>query len=277
MELREMLLRDFGTNLAIAGGFGQSAKDPIRITAKNPSEAALIQLQLARCIYMMNGWYWRAIQRIPVVTTRGRVEKLSSEVKYIERDLVITERRNLYFDISEVELQVDQQLPSTRVLIGYPAELGLPWQLGWYHFDGLINNEPTYPGLGVSVAYSAPQAKMTVYAYDKSVGDAIEANPEASAQAEYLQAISDFELMNPSAQAVREYEEASMRLKIYQLDNAFCAVILAPFRKFFFKVRLTSMKSNQPFTVDCAWSTIAAFGKTCLSTSGVAADQTGVI
>lgn len=277
MELKKMLLQDFGINLAIAGGFGQSAEDPIRIATRNPTEAALIQLQLARCIYMANGWHWRAIQRIPVLATRGRVEKFSSEVKYIEGDLVVTERRNLYFDISEVELQVDQQLPSTKVQIGYPAELGLPWQLGWFHFDEIINHEPTYPGLGVSAAYSAPQAKMTVYAYDKSVGDAIEANPEASALAEYLQAVSDFELMNPRAQAIREYKEASMRLKIYQLDNAFCAVIVSPFRNFFFKVRLTLMKNNQPFTVDCAWFTIAAFGRICAPTSEVATEQTGFI
>lgn len=277
MKLKEMILRDFGINLAIEGGFGQSAEDPIRITTRNPAEAALIELQLARCIYMINGWYWRAIQRTPVMTTQLRVEKLSSEVKYIEQDLTITETRNLYFDISKVDLQVDQQLPSTRVQVGYPAEIGLPWQLGWYHFDGLINNEPTHPGLGVSVAYSAPQAKMTVYAYDKGAGDAIEANPEASAQAEYLQAVSDFELMNPTAQTVREYEGASMRLKIYQLDNAFCAVIVAPFRNFFFKARLTLMNSDQPFKLDCAWFTIAAFGKICLSTSEVAIDKTDFI
>jgi hypothetical protein len=260
MKLREMLLKDFDKDLPISGGFGQSADDPIILTSKNPMEAATTQLEVARCVYGINGWYWRAIERLPVEGPMGRVEKLTSEVKYAEGDQIITEKRSFYFDLSEVDLPMAEALPGARVPLGHPAQLGLPWQLGWFHFDGLINNEEMSPGLGLSVAYSAPMAKMTIYAYDKEMSKSILDDPDGSALAEYHQAISDFESMNPSATVMREHEEAGTRLKLYESGDTLSAVLVAPFRNFFFKLRLTLEASNEPFMVDCAWFTIATFG-----------------
>jgi hypothetical protein len=54
MELKQMLLDDFGRNLPIDGGFGASIDEPIRITTTDPFQAALAQLQFARCLYGIN-------------------------------------------------------------------------------------------------------------------------------------------------------------------------------------------------------------------------------
>lgn len=260
MKLKEMLLKDFGKDLPITGGFGQSADDPILLTTKSAMTAATTQLEVARCIYRINGRYWRAIERTPVETPTGRVEKLTCEVKYAEGDQLVTEKRSFYFDYAEVDLPDGSPLPPARVPLGYPADLGLPWQIGWFHFDGLINNEEMTPGLGLSVAYSAPKAKMTVYAYDKGKSKSIMADPDGSALAEYLQAVSDFESINPSTVVLREQGEMGTRLKMYESGNTLSAVLVAPFRDFFFKLRLTLEASNEPFMVDCAWHTISIFG-----------------
>jgi len=259
MELKEMLFRDFGKELPISGGFGQSPKDPIQVTALEPVEAAMTQLTVARCIYDVNGWYWRVLGRTRVETSSGRVEKLSSEVIFLEGDEIITEKRNFYFDISKVNLFEDQQLPDCMIQLSYPAKLELPWQLGWFHFDEIIDNEKISPGLGVSLAYSAPQAKLTVYAYDRGVSNSIAVNPDLAAKAEYLQAISDLELMNPGIQPVSEHEVSGARLKIYANGEILTAVLLAPFRKIFLKLRLTLNARNEPYMVNCAWTTIATF------------------
>lgn len=50
MTLREMLLKDFGKDLPISGGFGQSAEDPIVLTSKSAMDAATTQLEVARCV-----------------------------------------------------------------------------------------------------------------------------------------------------------------------------------------------------------------------------------
>ena len=259
MDLKQMLLDDFGKNLPIAGGLGQSVEDPIRLTTSDPTQAGLAQLEIARCIYGINGWYWRVTESAAEPSSTGPVEKFSSEVKYVEADEIVTEKRNFYFDISAVDIPKGQQLPDVRVPLPRMEGLGLPWQLGWFHFDGLIDNEIDHPGLGLSVAYSAPQAKMTIHVYDKGMGEQIKGDPDGAAKVEYLQAISDFESMNPTAQPIREHEDSGVRLKIYDSGELLSAVLVAPFQNVFFKLRLTLEASNEPFMVECAWFTITSF------------------
>lgn len=259
MGLREMLLEDFGSALPIDGGFGRSAEEPIVITTACPKEAAVVQLQVARLLYGAAGWYWRAVERTSVDPDKGRVDKVTSEVKYVEGENLITEKRSLYFDTSIVDLPSDQQMQRPSVPIGFPANLNLPWQLGWFHHDGITDHESTDPGLGVSVAYSAPKAKITICAYDKGLGDDIERNPDILAATEFDCAVSDFELTNPGAALIREHEELGARVRVYEQGATYSVVFLSPFNKFFFKLRLTLAAGDEPFMVDCAWNTVAIF------------------
>lgn len=125
----------------------------------------------------------------------GRIEKMSCEIKFIEGDQVITETRNFYFDLSAVRLQSDEVLPNTYVSLGDRFGVSLPWQLGWFHFDRLIDNETDNPGLGMSVAYSAPEAKLMIYAYDKEQSQTIIDQPDESVLKEFNQATKDFEVV----------------------------------------------------------------------------------
>jgi hypothetical protein len=259
MNLKQMLRDDFGKNLPIDGGFGASIDEPIRITTADPFQAALAQLEVARCIYGINGWYWRTLGRAETESHQARVEKFSSEVKYIEGDEIITEKRNFYFDITSVDLPSDQQLPEVRIPLPGIESLSLPWQMGWFHFDNLTNNEVEHPGLGVSVAYSAPEAKMTIYAYNKGMGEKIKNDPDGTAKPEFDQAIADFVSVNPTATSIQEHEEGGVRLRIYECEGALSVVLLAPFQDLFFKLRLTLSAVREPFMVDCAWFTVSYF------------------
>ena len=259
MTLREMLHKDFGIDLPIAGGWGQSADDPIVLTSQDPGEAALVQLEIARRIYGVQGWYWRQIDRTSAGVVGADVEKFSSEVKYIEGDQVVTEKRNLYFDFSSVIIADDARLENPSVPVGPPAELNFPRQIGWFHFDGITNNEPEHPGLGVSVAYSAPKAKMMVYAYDKGISNQIRDRPDESAYSEYAQAIADFRSVNPEARPAREHEQGGVRLTIFENGEILSVVLVSPFRDFFFKLRLTLDDRSEQYMVDCVMSTLANF------------------
>jgi hypothetical protein len=259
MDLRQMLLRDFKKKLPISGGFGQSVDEPIVITTPDPEDAALTQLEVARCIYGFNGRYWRLIERTAVPTDLRRIEKMSCEIKFIEDDQVITETRNFYFDLSAVELRSDKTLPNTTIPLGDRFGVRLPWQLGWFHFDRLIDNETDNPGLGMSVSYSAPEAKLMVFAYDKGQSQAIIAQPDESAAEEFNQSTRDFEVMHPNAEILREYDHRGVRFKTYDENNVFSVVLLAPFRDFFFKLRLTLDSANEAYMFECAWSSVMAF------------------
>jgi len=259
MTLREMLHKDFGIDLPIAGGWGQSADDPIVLTSQDPDEAALVQLEIARRIYGVQGWYWRQIERTFAGVVAADVEKFSSEVKYIEDDQIVTEIRNLYFDLSSVIVADEAHLENPSVPVGPPAELNFPRQIGWFHFDGLTNNEPEHPGLGVSIAYSAPKAKMMIYAYDKGLSDQINDRPDESASSEYAQAIADFRSMNPEARPAREHEQGGVRLSIFESGQILSVVLVSPFRDFFFKLRLTLDDRSEQFMVDCAMHTLSNF------------------
>ncbi len=56
MELKQLLLDDFGKNLPIDGGFGASIDEPIRITTTDQFQAALARLGVASYIYRNNDW-----------------------------------------------------------------------------------------------------------------------------------------------------------------------------------------------------------------------------
>jgi hypothetical protein len=254
-----MLFKDFKKNLPISGGFGQSVEEPIVITTSDPDDAALTQLEVARCIYGFNGRYWRLLERTAVPTTVGRIDKMSCEIKFIEDDQVITETRNFYFDLSAVELRSDEALPNTTIPLGERFAARIPWQVGWFHFDRLIDNEIDNPGLGMSVAYSAPEAKLMVFAYDKGQSQAIIAQPDESAAEEFNQSTRDFEIVHPSAVVLREYKHQGVRLKTYDENNVFSVVLVVPFRDFFFKLRLTLDSANEAYMFECAWSTVMTF------------------
>jgi hypothetical protein len=77
----------------------------------------------------------------------------------------------------------------------------------------------------------------------------------------YLQALSDFESMNPDARPLREHAEGGVRLRFYESGETLSSVLVAPFDGLFFKLRLTLEASNEPFMVDCAWFKVASFAE----------------
>ena len=257
MMFREMLYQDFGKKFPIAGGWGQSAKDPILVVMQSPEEAALVKLEITRTIYGALGWYWRQIERVSVAVDSGYVEKCSFEVKYLENDQVVTAVRNLYFDLSIVNIADGLHLEDPSILVGPPAKINFPMQLGWFHYDGLTNNESVHPGLGVSLAFSAPYAKMTIYAYDKGLAEKIISEPDASANLEYIQAVADFRSANPEARLAREYGQDGKRLSIFESERTVSLVLVLPYKDFFFKLRATLEGGREQYMVDCVMDTVS--------------------
>jgi hypothetical protein len=259
MDLKKKLLADFGKDLPIAGGAGQSLHDPIVLIASDSSVASDTIAEVVKCIYRVLGWYWMIVKWDVAQEGDADIEKVTVLTKYIEGADVVTEQRNMYFDVSAVNDRAygSQSIPIVRLPL--PTKMNLPWQLGWFHFDKLWDNSAVDPGLGVSVAYSAPRAKMTVYVYDKGLGDSILADPDRCAATEYEQAVQEFDAMNSEASVLNELKEKGVRIRLYASGDVASAVVVAPVNGFFFKVRLTLQDGREKFMADCAWQTISTF------------------
>ena len=205
------------------------------------------------------GVHWRAIAREYVSEAPSKIEKLTFEIKFAEELDIVTEQRSLYFDLSSVVLQDGDQLPPISISIPPPVDVIIPWQIGFFHFDSLIDNETEHPGLGFSAAYSAPKTKITIYIYDKGIASLIDQNPVETADLGFQQALFDYKTMNPHATLIHEYEESQLRVNLFECDDTFSAVLVATSRQLFFKLRLTIEGSHEQFMRDCAWTSIAMF------------------
>ncbi len=259
MTLKNQLLIDFGKDLPISGGSGQSSLDPIKLTTPDNDMASVTVVEVMRCIYGMLGWHWQIVKWDLASEVGSHIEKVTALIKYAEEANVVTEYRSVYFDVSAVNGRTfgRQTIPVVRLPLR--SQMNLPWQIGWFHFDELVDNSSVDPGLGVSVAFSAPRAKMMVYVYDKGLGDSIQSNPEGSVIAEYQQAVLEFESLKSDARIIHERNLQSVRIKLYETEGVMHAVAIAPFNGYFFKLRLTQQDSHEKFLVDCSWYTISTF------------------
>lgn len=254
--LRAMLMRDFEKDLLISGGFGNIAADPIILTAQSAHDASWTEMEVAKCIYGQLGWHWKMLERSKVNGPQGALERLSCEVRYVDDDQFVTETRSFYFDVSQVSLDQAQTTPVCGVNLGAATGMGLPYQLGWFHFDSLIDNEDNHPGLGVSVAYSAPNTKVTLYVYNK--GDAAidgVAQPE-KLEEEFQSACRDFLTLNPTAEAIAENSSSNLMFRSFDVGSAYSVVTLSTAGNHFFKLRATLDPANEKYTFDCFWESV---------------------
>ena len=248
--LKEMLLRDFGKDLRISGGFGKS-DDPIILDVQSPHDASWTEMEVARCFYESQGWHWRAVER----TRAGNIEKLSCEVRYAEGDEVITEKRSLYFDISSIGLNDQDVTPDCGLNLGAGTGMGLPYQLGWLHFDRLTNNEETQEGLGVSVSFSAPSTKATVFAYNNELAS-ISSDDETLLSDEFDAAVTDIYSLTPEAKEIADRRDSNLRFAAFDIGTAYSVLTLSAVRNHFFKVRATLDPSNEKYMFECLWESV---------------------
>lgn len=253
--LKELLLRDFGKDLKISGGAGNSVDDPIIIEIESPHDASWIEMEVASCIYGRLGWHWRAVERTKLEEGDKHIEKLSCEVKYIEGDQLVTETRNFYFDLSFVDMGEQEITPACGFNLGANTGMGLPYQLGWFHFTDLTSNEEAQAGMGVSAAYSAPTTQATVYVYNKGMAG-IKSSNEGQLEAEFTSARNELLAVHASAKQVAERFDDNWLFAAFEIGTAYSIITLSAVGNHFFKIRATVDPSNEKYTFDCLWDSV---------------------
>jgi len=257
MSLKELLMRDFGYDLKISGGYGKSRDDPIILADSNLVLASLTEMTVIRALGKGRQILWRSIAKNPINHDGMLLEQLKIETKEITDDEIITQRENYYFNIDKSKTD-DGVLPPAIVYIDSESGVIIPYEIGWLHYDGTIDNEPKMPGLGKSIGYGAPGMKLTIYVYDKQRVDMPTDIENDVVKEEYQIAVSDLVGASPNAIPLYDISKTSeMFYQAFEADDNISIVALGVAGGNFLKLRLTYIK--EPVLIELANDTLAGF------------------
>lgn len=164
--LREMLKNDFGMDLQIAGGFGQSRGDPIIILPSSDAEANQTEMLALRGLGKGRKVFWRTLATDNVSET---IVQHKIETKEVTKSEVITQTENYYFTR---KLQNSHSFSMPVVKSDVEIHVDFPYEIGWLHYDDYTDYEGRALGLGYSLGYNAPGIKATVYVYKENGNNA---------------------------------------------------------------------------------------------------------
>jgi len=254
MPLKKILDSYYGKIFPISGGSGGSKDDPIIITTEDRNDAAITQYEILRFFFEGNGWIWSQNSREFIPYGDSLIEKVSSEVKYIDENspsLIITEKRNFYFDVTMLSLKNGEKLPPITIKLSEPYGSTIHKQIRWLHFDKIFNNETLIRGAGYTLFYSAPQIKTSLYIYNSQKDEAIISNPDEEASREFKNVCAMTEASLPTFSILSEHKLNNSYWKVYVISDGSTFVILAPYKNYFVKCR-TTISTHESFIWDCA-------------------------
>lgn len=85
----------------------------------------------------------------------------------------------------------------------------LPVEISGFNRIQVINNESTSKGLGITISYSAPGIKATVFIYDKGISDLREGINNPIVQTHAQQALQDIFTIHPDAKVLDDLHQGS--------------------------------------------------------------------
>ena len=161
---KDLLKRDFGLDLDIAGGSGQSREDPIHVLSSSGVDASRTEFLVLRGLCMGRGVLWRTL-RVGFVPNTAIVQR-KIETKEVQETEIITQTENYYFIRPNAERIGDQSISQYYIYGDNVIDLGFPYEISWLHFDGFVDyREKGRSDLGYSLEYGAPGIKATLYMY----------------------------------------------------------------------------------------------------------------
>lgn len=163
MSLRDALKADFGVDVLVNGGSGR-CNDPFIILPCSAAEAVRTQLVLLRGLGRGRGELWRLVQAEPVAGFAPAQQRLRIETVAFTHNEIISETRTYYFDVSRVDGTPNAQARVTA-WADPRTSFAAPAQIGWLHFDAVIDNGQDTSAFDVSLFYSGLGAKAAIYIY----------------------------------------------------------------------------------------------------------------
>lgn len=160
LDMRAMLKQDFGYDLPISGGHGNSRTNAVYIHHHDPLRYERVEVRYLECLGYGRRLEWEMLDQ-ELVLEGGRVlDKIKIETKETTRTKIIRTIESYYFDITECFKP--HSMPGSIYGIEFPKVHG------GYRCVGFENYEHITPGMGYSFAYIKPYIEATVYIYHGS-------------------------------------------------------------------------------------------------------------
>ncbi|MCS6806854.1 MAG: hypothetical protein NZ823_17150 [Blastocatellia bacterium] len=165
MNVRELIKRHQGIEIRVSAGSG-SRDDPYVLEKCDVQEAALTQMNLLRAIGRGLGELWRIVEWAPCSIGSANELIRIDTVRFTQMEIE-TMTRAVFFDTRAVAGAPHRLHPLIcwRGPAGTPV---LPYELGWLHFDKVLDNARSGESFDQTIQYSGAGAKAAVYVYKRS-------------------------------------------------------------------------------------------------------------
>ncbi len=240
MQLRDMLKRDFDLDLAISGGFGQSRGDPIIVLDCHGNAASQTIFNVLRGLGRGRQILWTMLADSRIDPQDKFIHQVKILTKFASKEEIITQRENYYFDLTA---SAAKHLATPIIYSDTASGIRLPYEIRWWHFDNIIDNEKQHPGLGQTIAYGGPGMKVTVYVYGQA-GQGIPSDLGSTLAVQMFDdALSDIAKAHPSAKSVgKAARYAGFLVQQFTSDQEMSLLALTAVNGKTVKIRVTYVK-----------------------------------
>lgn len=101
MNLRDLLLKDFGVDLPISGGLGNSRDSPIVVHRAMPNDFSQTEYLVLQCLGLGRGVEWNLLQQSLLSHNDRKIDQIKIETTKMVGEECVTQVENYYFDITE--------------------------------------------------------------------------------------------------------------------------------------------------------------------------------
>ena len=101
INLRKMLLEDFGIDFPISGGTGGSREAPIVIHYQVPNDYVGVEHGVLKCLGIGRGIEWKLLETSILEHESRKLEQMKIETKWQTETESITQVENYYFDLTD--------------------------------------------------------------------------------------------------------------------------------------------------------------------------------
>jgi hypothetical protein len=101
MTLKYLLKSDFGVDLHISGGSGNSIENPIVIHRTDLNDYTSTEHLILKCLGIRRKIEWKILEQLLISQDEKKFDKIRIETKEMTDSEIITQIENYYFDITE--------------------------------------------------------------------------------------------------------------------------------------------------------------------------------
>jgi len=100
ISLKKLIFKDFGLNLPISGGTGNSIEQPIIIDIDGRRDYTSIEYSVLNCIGIGRRIKWKILMQELIGHQGKMIDKIKIETTELTETEIITQIENYYFDIT---------------------------------------------------------------------------------------------------------------------------------------------------------------------------------